>query len=51
MTHSVLDVTAKYPKEKHVSEDVHPAAVKKNREERRHEVDRVVIDRAPHPVA
>src|SRR5665213_3449593 len=41
MTHSVLDVTAKYPKKKHVSEDVHPAAVKKNREERCQQYDRV----------
>ena len=43
MPETVLDVVAEYPEKKSVAEDVTPAAVQEHRDQRRPDVDRVVV--------
>src|SRR5437764_6788626 len=43
MPETVLDVVAEYPEKESVAEDVTPAAVQEHRDQRRPDVDRVVV--------
>ena len=46
MTQAVFDVVAEYPEEKSIAQNVSPASVQKHRDERREDVDRVIVDAA-----
>jgi hypothetical protein len=51
MSHSVFDIVPEDPEKQAVAQQVQPSAVQKHRNERREQVDRIVIDDARHPVA